>query len=92
MTVMNDQRYLVREGVVARAVGDEMVLLDVNVGTYFTLNAVGCVIWQRLGAGDDVDAVVAAIVAAFEVEPGIALSDTIEFLRASMDAGLIATA
>ncbi len=92
MAVLNDRRYITRDGVVARAVGDEMVLLDVNGGTYFTLNAVGSVIWQRLGVGADLEGLVAAIIADFDVEPETARADAIEFLQMSTDAGLIAIA
>ncbi len=92
MAVLNDRRYITREGVVARAVGDEMVLLDVNAGTYFTLNAVGSFIWERLGHGADVESIVNAIVEEFDVTPEVASLDTTEFLQMSTDAGLIATA
>lgn len=90
MTVANDQRYTAVEGVVARAVGDEMVLLDLNSGSYFTLNAVGSLVWQRVGLGETLDVIVAAIVADFDVEPEAARADALAFLHASMDAGLIA--
>ena len=89
MAVANDERYAVREGVVARAVGDEMVLLDLTAGIYFTLNAVGSVIWRAIGAGEDLNAIVASVVAEFEVDPEFAHADILEFLRAGIDAGLI---
>ena len=43
-----------KQDVIARTVGDETILLDLQSGTYFTLNRVGSVIWQAL-AGRFVD-------------------------------------
>lgn len=41
-------RFTVSEDVVAREVGGEMVLLDLNSGQYFGLDSVGGRIWELL--------------------------------------------
>ena len=37
--------------IVARKVEDEIVILDLKAGTYFSLDPVGARIWQHLSAG-----------------------------------------
>ena len=44
-------RFTVSDEVVAREVNGEMVLLDLNSGQYFGLDAVGGRIWQLLSQG-----------------------------------------
>lgn len=39
------------EDIVAREVGGEIVLLDLEAGTYYGLNAVGGMIWKSLEGG-----------------------------------------
>lgn len=57
------------EDVVAREVGGETVLLDLEAGTYFGLNPIGGRIWQLL---DGADQTLAAICDALEAEYDVA--------------------
>ena len=47
-----------REGVIAKMVGSEMVLLDYDRGIYYGLNPVGARVWQLLAEGQEIDAIV----------------------------------
>jgi hypothetical protein len=62
-------------GVHARRFGDEVVVIDVRRGVYFSLNEVGSFVWQEVVAGASLDAVVAAVVAAFAVADTTARND-----------------
>jgi Coenzyme PQQ synthesis protein D (PqqD) len=53
---------------VAREVGDEVVILDLETGTYYGLDRVGARIWSLLSAGRTLDEVRQAILAEYEVE------------------------
>lgn len=57
------------EDVVAREVGGETVLLDLEAGTYFGLNPIGGRIWQLL---DNADQALAAICDTLEAEYDVA--------------------
>ena len=48
---MTTQRVRVAEQVMARQVGEETVMLDLESGTYFGLDPVGARIWQLLEQG-----------------------------------------
>lgn len=41
-------RVRIPEGILARLLGDELVLLNLQTGVYFSLNQVGTRIWQLL--------------------------------------------
>jgi len=83
----------VKGDVVSRSVGDEMILLDLESGTYFTLNGVGAVVWHELERGAApaarLDGIVAAVVAEFEVEDGVARADVSALLSDLESHGLV---
>jgi hypothetical protein len=70
-----DLTLTVNRDVVARQVSDGMVLLDLDSGTYFTLNEVGALIWRKLEAGNDLEAVANAILAEFDVDEATVRGD-----------------
>ena len=81
-----------KQDVIARTVGDETILLDLQSGTYFTLNRVGSVIWQALQDGPSIDELTADVVAGFEIDEATARADVAEFLDEMAAQGLLATA
>ncbi len=89
--IAKSERYVPVQGVVGRAVGDEMVLLDLRSGTYFTLSAVASTVWNRLEGGCGLDEVIAAVVDEFEVDEATARTDVLEFLAAASESGLVAS-
>lgn len=56
------------EAVVAADVGNELVLLDIETGIYFGLDAVGARVWQMLTDGRARDEIVANLLQEYEVE------------------------
>ena len=81
-----------KEDVIARTVGDETILLDLQSGTYFTLNRVGSVIWQALQDGPSIDELTADVVAGFEIDAPTARADVAEFLGEMATQGLLGSA
>ena len=53
--------------VIARDVGQEIVLLDLASGTYFGLDPVGARIWQLMRSGKTLDEVCDAMMEEYEV-------------------------
>lgn len=88
-TTRTSIRYTTKPDVVARAVADEMILLDLETGVYFTLNSVGAFIWRAIESGTASDAVVEAIVHQYEVEPEVASADYDEYVEALVAEGLL---
>ena len=75
--------------VVARSAGDEMILLDLETGVYFTLNPVGAAIWKCLESGLEGAAILAAVVEQFEVDEQTAKSDIHEYISDLISEGLV---
>lgn len=73
----------------SRQLDDEVVILDVPSGRYFSLNAVGVVVWDRLADEATIDDLVAAVTAEFEVDPDTARSDIDGLVASLTEAGLL---
>jgi hypothetical protein len=81
----------VRRSEAARAArsGDELVLLQLERGVYFTLNETGARLWEAIGEGATAGALRDALVASFEVAPEEAWNDVVELLGELADEALV---
>lgn len=65
---------------VATEVDGEIVLIDIDAGKYFGMDAVGSEIWRRLESPVRVDALCAALVAHFDGDAAVIEGETLAFL------------
>lgn len=72
------------------AVNDELLMMSVDHGKYFNLNAVGTRIWELLETPTTLDGLVAALTAEYDVGPDIARQEVERFINALRDRGLLA--
>lgn len=63
-----DGPFDIPDHVVARRMGDETVILDLEGGTYFGLDPVGTRIWDLIAEGRTLASVCAAMLEEYEVE------------------------
>ena len=70
-----------REGVIAKMVGSEMVLLDYGRGIYYGLNGVGARVWQLLAGGATVDEVIDRLTDEYDVARATLETDVAALLR-----------
>ncbi|HEX2086432.1 MAG TPA: PqqD family protein [Solirubrobacteraceae bacterium] len=63
-----------------RAVGDEVVALDLADSTYLAVGAVGAAMWPKLADGTDLDELVGVVVERFEVDEPTARRDIAAFV------------
>lgn len=77
--------------VVSREVGAETVILSLESGNYFGLNAVGGVIWKGLAAGQSRDEIVAAVTDAFDAPAETVAEDYESLVRELTARGLLET-
>ncbi len=69
MAAMNPgARFEVAQDVHVRAFHDELVLLDLGRGEYFSLDAVGAKIWDGLRNGRSVGEVVTGVAASYDTD------------------------
>ena len=70
-----------RDGVIAKMVGSEMVLLDYDRGIYYGLNPVGARVWQLLGDGSTVDQIINRLTDEYDVARAALEADVAALLR-----------
>lgn len=80
------------DGLFAAAVSDELLMMSVELGRYFNLNAVGARIWELLETPRTVDGLVAALTAEYDVAPDTVRQEVERFLDALCERGLLASA
>jgi hypothetical protein len=76
--------------VMAKQVGEETVLLDLNSGSYFGLDPIGTRIWFLLATGKTVGEACEALLGEYEVEPRRLQGDVSNLLDALIAQGLVA--
>ena len=74
-------KYKHAEHVAWRKVEKDAVLLDLNTSVYYSLNGVGAIIWERLGAGASPDEVKDEVCSEFDVQPKDAQKHLETFVR-----------
>lgn len=77
------------EKVIARAVGEDVVILDLASGTYFGLNGAGARAWQLLAQGCTVGEACAVLGTEFEVGAEDLERDILELLHQLESGGLL---
>jgi len=87
-----DQGVLVRaEGLLTAALDQELLMMSVEQGRYYNLNAVGARIWELLETPTSTDALVATLTAEYDVDPETARSHVERFLGELRQRGLLAS-
>ena len=82
-------RCVVPQHVMARVVGDEYVILDLETGTYYGLDAVGARVWSLLAEGVALDDISDRLVEEYDVAPEQARSDVASLVDALRERGLL---
>ena len=80
------------DDVLFRTVGDEIVILDLQSGTYYGLDPVGTRFWLLLDELHDFDAVVARMEEEFEIDRETLERDLLELVGALREAKLLRVA
>jgi len=75
--------------VMARAVGEETVILDLATGTYFGLDSVGARMWQLMGEGKTLAEICDAMLEEYEVSRDLLERDTVKLAQDLAAHGLI---
>ena len=76
---MNKDSILQRaKNVTFEVVADEAILIDINTGTYFSLNEVGTEFWEMLDGEQTIGQHATTIANKYEVETSMVVADLLE--------------
>jgi hypothetical protein len=70
-------------------IGDEMLMMSIEEGCYFSLNAVGARIWELLESPITFDALVARLTAEYDVPADACRREVATFLAALRERGML---
>ena len=89
MIMVSHRIYRVQPKVLRECFEDEVVIINLENGNYYSLNGTGSEIWRELESGGSAEAVAAAFVARYE-SPETAIREGVEsFLRDLEEQGLV---
>jgi hypothetical protein len=83
------ERFQVPRGVHVRRFDDEMILLHLGIGSYFSLDAVGATIWERLSGGGTGSDAVLAVLSEYEIDEATARADVERLAGEFLASGLL---
>jgi hypothetical protein len=86
------QNFSVPRHVMAREVGDEAVILNLNTGTYFGLDPVGARMWRLLSEGKSLAEVCTRLTDEFDVGIDVVDADLRRLVDELLDRGLLISA
>ncbi len=70
-------------------VADEAILIDINTGTYFSLNSVGTEFWQLINGQRSIASIATELATKYEVDVHMVTNDLIELGTKMMEEGLV---
>jgi Coenzyme PQQ synthesis protein D (PqqD) len=88
---LND-RVAIPDSVIAREVEGETVLLNLDTGVYFGLDAVGTAIWRAIQDDGRLVHAVAAVERDYDVDPAVAREDLLRLIAEMIAKGLLQNA
>lgn len=86
---MVDQVFAPTERVAVKEVDDELVLLDLEDGTFFVSRGIGPRVWTLLEAGSPMSVIALEISARYGIKQSIALKDVNDFVKSLVDRGFL---
>ena len=75
------QKFQLKEDLITSKIGDEVVLMTIENGKYFSINQVGSQIWELIKHPTTAEHVCRELVAKYAVSMEQCLSDTLPFLE-----------
>ena len=87
--VMSDSSLIIPEDVLFHELAGEAVLLNLESGKYFGLDEVGTRMWQLLAEHGQIEPVIQALMAEYDVEESKLRSDLLDLVNNLVEHGLM---
>jgi CO dehydrogenase/acetyl-CoA synthase beta subunit len=82
-------KYIRNDKVVSGKLKDELVMMDIEAGRYFGLNAVATRIWDLLGSPVDIDELVSVLTEEYDISAAGCKEDVTDYLDEMLKLGLV---
>lgn len=92
MTLNFEMHVAVRDDVLSAEAGGEVVVMDLQTGSYFTFEGVGSDIWRRIGASIAVSALCDSLLQDYDAPANEVREATLAFLGEMLEKRLIVAA
>lgn len=77
------------EEFITSTVDNELVMMSLEKGTYYGLDAIGSQIWENIAAPTTIDALCQKLIDQFEVDPAQCQADVLAFLTELHREGMV---
>ena len=84
-----NQRAIVPDAVITRELDGETILLNLDTGIYFGLDAVGTDVWRAIVAGGNLEEALGRVQSEYDVEPGVLRNDFVRLVDELLAKGLL---
>lgn len=75
------EKYKKSQNHIASKIQDEVVMVDIDLGKYFTLNDVGSAIWEILNAESSLEEIVDQLMTQYDIDRETCHAETAHFLK-----------
>jgi hypothetical protein len=89
MDVAPSEQFAVHPSVIARELSGETVLLNLESGVYYGLDAVGTRVWQLLMEGRTIAGICETMVDEYDVAPDVLHGDVIRLVAELRERGIV---
>ena len=89
MDISQNTTFTTTENIAWRNVNNEIVILNLKSGEYYTLNDVGQIIWLEVANQKSVEEIKSKLILEFDVSPDTAAQDIKTFISKMVDEGLL---
>jgi len=87
--IMRHNKYRRNKDTISGQLDDQLVMMDIEKGQYFSLNPVSTRIWELLERSRTMEEICITLTREFEIEPGQCRAEVEEHLREMKELGLI---
>ena len=89
MDVASTDQFVIHPSVICRELSGETVLLNLESGVYYGLDAVGTRVWQLLMQGSTIGSVRDTMIEEYDVAPDVLNADVLRLVGDLRDRGIV---
>lgn len=83
------KKYIRNSKTISGRLHDELVMMDIDQGKYFSLNPVATRIWELLADSRDIEELCSVLTGEYDIEPEKCLQEVSEYIGEMIKLGLI---